>query len=407
MVRRFFLLGLVIALAATLVGGQGGFAARAQAAPAATSPLHTIPFELYENRIYIQVAGPGFGPEWFLLDTGAQVTHYDAALVARAGLRTQGRVGISGTGPGRIDGTYVRATSLRIGSLTLPVRRGVAAPADALFGAVFEGTGRRFEGVVGADLFASFDVEIDYPARRLRLYPANTPAPASGETLRMRLIGRKPYIAVTVASGSWMPMANLQLDTGFGGAVSLNGNFVEQQGLTRRLVPLLPTWSRGVGGVAEARVGRLDALRLGGTVVPRPIVTLALTQGAGVRADSAGRIGGDLLRRFTIRLSYAADRVTFTPNPALGEAFDTDMSGLSLIRVADDILVWRIVPGSPASEAGVVDGDRLLAIDGRPASALSLEAVRALLRQDGVRRSLTFARSDRIFEAAIVLRRRV
>lgn len=372
---------------------------------AAQAPSHVIPFELYDNRIYLDVAGPGFAHRRFLLDTGAQLTHYTAELVAEAGLRTSGRVGITGTGSGRIRGRYVAPATLRIGTLALPVGRGISAPAELLFGPVFSGTGRRFEGVIGYDLFAAFAVEIDYGARLLRLYPRGR-APAAGDPIAIRLIDRKPYLQASLALGGAAVPALLHLDTGFGGALGLNGRFVAQNDLVARVGPTLAAVTRGVGGATEARLARIDALRFGPIVVARPIVSLALAQGAGVRAESAGRIGGELLRRYRVTIDYAGRVVRLAPGAAAEARFEADMSGIAFLLAPDGgFAAASVAPGSAAAEAGVREGDRLLALDGRPAAEMTLEAVRAALREDGARRRLLLLREGREVEAVLRLRR--
>jgi len=391
---------LLLALLLALFAAPAVATAQPVPAAAAARPLHVLPFELYDSRIYVEVSGPGFGPAWFIVDSGAQLTHFTSELASRARLTTGGRVGISGTGPGRVQGVFVRPVTLRIGTLALPVRRGVASPAEATFGAVFAGSGRRFEGVVGYDLFDAYAVEIDYAAREIRLYPPGSTAAGAP----IRILDSKPYVEAVLEVGGAAVPALLQLDTGFGGAISLNARFVERQRLLDRAGTLLPAWSRGVGGIAEARTARFGALRVGGFTLPAPIASLALVQGSS-RADSAGRLGGDLFRRLTIRLDYAGRRVSVAPGAAFAEPFEADMSGLSLVEEGGTMTIWHVAGGTPAAAAGIAAGDRLLAIDGAPPP--TLEAARLALRSDGATRRLRLLRGGREIEAVLTLRRRL
>ena len=374
----------------------------------AQAPVHVIPFELHDNRIWLAVSGPGFGPRPFILDTGAQSTHYTAELAAEARLRTAGRVGITGTGTERISGRYVAATVLRIGSLSLPVSRGIAAPADALFGPVYAGIGRRFDGVIGHDLFAAFVVEIDYEGRRLRLFDRRRGRPGAGAAIPIRLVDRKPYLAAEVSPGGATEIpANLHLDTGFGGAIGLNANFVARHRLIERVGPTLRGMARGVGGATEVRIARLPGVRIGEVAVAGPTATLASVQGRGVRSDSSGRIGGELLRRFTVTIDYRGRTLTLEPNAAFRSPFETDMSGLALTGGDGAVVVATVGEETPAGAAGIREGDRLTAVDGTPVAAMTLEAVRAALREDGAVRRLRFLRGGVEREVAITLRRRL
>ena len=64
-------------------------------------------------------------------------------------------------------------------------------------------------------------------------------------------------------------------------------------------------------------------------------------------------------------------------------------------------------PGSPAEEAGLRAGDRLVAIDGQPAVEVGLERVRALLREDGRERLLAIRRGDELRDVRVKLRRMI
>ena len=404
---------LRIFAAALLACGALVGPAQAQVQPAVqlapSQALHTLPFELYDGRIYIQASIAGSGPRTFLVDTGAQITHLTSELVNELGLQTGGSIGITGVGPGRIDGQYVRGALLDMGGVRLPTKKAIAAPGEALFGPVYAGSGKRFEGVIGYDLFAAYAVEVDYEGRALRLYdPRGYRLPEGAEIVPIRLVDKKPYLTGIVSLGGRSIEANLHFDTGSGGAIGFNGNFVEGEGLLALAGTTLPSYNRGVGGITAARLGRAESLTIGKTVVEQPFVTLALAQGRGVRSDSAGRIGGAILRRFTVAINYAGRTVGLLPNGNFGLPIETDMSGLALATAADGVVqVLRVEEASAGAEAGIRAGDRLLSIDGRSAPELSLEAIRGMLMQHGETRLLVVQRDGRELSLPITLRRRI
>lgn len=383
--------------------------AQAPVQPARAPAIYTLPFELYDGRIYIQVSGAGFDARTFLVDTGAQVTHFTTELVREAGLRTRGSIGISGVGPGRIQGTYVGAILLKVGGAPLQVKRAIAAPGDALFGPVYTGSGKRFEGVIGYDLFAAYGVEIDYERRQIRLYERDGyELPAGADIVPIRLVDKKPYLTGIVGLGGRSIPANLHLDTGSGGGIGFTGKFVEEQGLMTLAAPTLPSYNRGVGGTTPARLGRAETLMLGTTVLNAPFVTMALAQGRGVRSDSAGRIGGAILRRFTVAIDYADRVIGLVPNGIFGQPIETDMSGLALVSGDGGVvLVSSVAEASPALEAGFLEGDRLISIDGRAVSSMTLEEIRGLLMKHGDTRSLVILRQNQELAISLTLRRRI
>jgi hypothetical protein len=277
-----------------------------------------------------------------------------------------------------------------------------------LFGSIFAGSGKYFDGVIGYDLFAAYVVEIDYERREIRLHdPAGFAFPEEADVVPIRLLDRKPYVAASFSLGGETLGGDFLLDTGAGGALGFNGDFVAAQRLIERAGRTLPSSSRGVGGATPARLGRLESLLVGRTVLPGPLATFSLAQGRGVRADAAGRIGGALLRRFTITFHYAAGSVGLVPNGNFGRLLETDMSGLALVSHEGGVLVSRVSEESSALEAGVRQGDRLIALDGKPVARLSLEAIRAMLIEHGATRLLEIEREGRIFSVPILLRRRI
>ena len=119
-----------------------------------------------------------------------------------------------------------------------------------------------------------------------------------------------------------------------------------------------------------------------------------------------GSIGADILRKFKVILDYAHDRVILERGAHFGEPLEFDMSGLSLSAdaVKKSLTVDEVYANSPASEAGIQEGDVLTAIDGRAISEFSLSDVRELFRHE-TKYDLAFNRSGRRIAVALELRR--
>ncbi len=84
------------------------------------------------------------------------------------------------------------------------------------------------------------------------------------------------------------------------------------------------------------------------------------------------------------------------------------MSGALLTAEGSDFRTFsvrQIIDGSPASAAGLREGDIISAIGGNPASTLTLEQVRRIFRQNGRTYRLKIRRGERDVEATIRLRR--
>jgi C-terminal processing protease CtpA/Prc len=144
-------------------------------------------------------------------------------------------------------------------------------------------------------------------------------------------------------------------------------------------------------------------------VVPIPVVNVTPdAEGAGVSGSTAGLLGGEILRRFTVTLDYSRSRIILEPNAQLDAPMEFDMSGMSLAAVASDPSTYRVrtlIEQSPAADAGVAVGDLLIAIDGTPVRATTLNDLRPRLRVPGKRFVLTLKRGDTTIERVITTRR--
>jgi C-terminal processing protease CtpA/Prc len=106
--------------------------------------------------------------------------------------------------------------------------------------------------------------------------------------------------------------------------------------------------------------------------------------GALASVETAGLIGGEILRRFTVIFDYSRSEMILEPNADFGAPFEYDMFGAYLLAEAPDFerfIVHRLVEGSPAKAAGLKEGDVIVSIDGRPSGDFTLEQVRQMFRQ--------------------------
>jgi len=123
--------------------------------------------------------------------------------------------------------------------------------------------------------------------------------------------------------------------------------------------------------------------------------------------DYAGLIGAEFLERFTVVFDNPHKHIVLTPNRRYPQVAAYDESGLRIRADPPDFrrfVVTRIVPGSAAAMAGIMPGDVITSIAGRPAPDLTLTELRELLRAPNGRYTLGIRRSDRRFRLQIRLR---
>ncbi|HEY1021515.1 MAG TPA: PDZ domain-containing protein, partial [Flavisolibacter sp.] len=76
-----------------------------------------------------------------------------------------------------------------------------------------------------------------------------------------------------------------------------------------------------------------------------------------------GLIGNDLLRRFNVIINYGQKEIHLLPNSHYYDAFDYAYTGLELYLVEGHIVIGDVATGSPAEQAGLLEGDVVLAIN--------------------------------------------
>ena len=123
--------------------------------------------------------------------------------------------------------------------------------------------------------------------------------------------------------------------------------------------------------------------------------------------DYAGLIGAEILRRFKVTIDYSRKQVLLEPNKHFREAYEFDMSGMSLTSGVDfkTFKVRTLIENSPATEAGLRIGDIITAIDGKSTAKLTLEEIRRMFRQERRRYSLSIKRGESLFPLKLKTRR--
>ena len=355
----------------TIAGGKSSF---------------VVPFELLNNHIYVLAGVDGGAPRRFLVDTGG-VNLLVKAAADEMGIAAQGELSVGGVGDQREQAGLARLRTFTLGDATFEAPLFLIMP----FTGLAEAEGVDFAGLVGFEVFKRFAITIDYLRGELTLTRPEAFAPPPGAAaIPFRFKGSHIEVDGTVDG---VPGA-FSIDTGSRSSLDLLGPFVEEHGLEARYAPRLETvtgW--GVGGPSRSRVARAGRVTLGEVEVASPIVELSLQKrGAFTDRYVAGNVGTAILKRFTVSLDYARQRMYLVPNGSPAEPFDR--SGVWLNDVGDAFRVEAVVPGGPAEQAGLAVGDRVVAVDGVAAGELRLPELRQRLKTSppGTRVALRVAR---------------
>ena len=93
-----------------------------------------------------------------------------------------------------------------------------------------------------------------------------------------------------------------------------------------------------------------------------------------------GNIGAEILSRFTVTFDYPHKRLYLQKSQEYNRPYDIPRAGMVVDSINDQIIVVSLSPRSPASESGIIRGDKILAANGVPAKRLKSQEINGLLR---------------------------
>jgi len=349
------------------------------------------------EQLLIGVDAPG-GRLWCSLDTGfSALVSIDRTKARRMGIvEAAGKPTPDGNSPFRGDGS-ARVT-LQVGPITMRDQSVIVRD--------FSPQAPDMDCVMGASLLRTHVIEFDYAAARVQLHAAarfTSPPGATTVPLVFRTNPSVPFVAVHIdlPDGSGRDLQTL-VDTGC-------------TYFALALVPPASTWIReraptatfpGHADTASGSVHLLGArprrLTLGPLHVEEPVIALVGTGLVGADDGLPGLAGADdgllgvgFLRRFTVWIDFDSQAMYLRPNRDIQAPQLFDASGLGFKRKAESYEVNVVLPGTPAASADIRPGDRLIAIDGQPATELGFAALRERLSRAGRRCELILQRGGR------------
>jgi len=303
----------------------------------------------------------GQGPFRLLLDTGYPRTQLSRTAASALGVGRSVR---------SLEAGGFRATGrIRVGVRDLDL--------------ISHALGAEIDGILGYTVFGELLLTYDFPRSEVRV-GRDSIAPGVAGVLPLAT-GERPFLYARIGDEP----VRLVLDTGFSGALALAG--------FDRL-PVIDS-ARVVGsrvrvdGVQRRRGARLaQDIVLGSMVIRTPVAVDA--------ASSRNLLGQSILRNYVVALDRARGRVRIqSPD---GSAPDSIVvpplygTGMVLIPHEKHYEVADVIEGSAADQAGIVAGDRVIAIDGTPVFERGCQARES--PESPQSRSYTIERDDRRIE---------
>jgi len=331
----------------------------------------SVPFRLLNNHIYVEASINGAPPMTFVFDTGAtDILQVSAAK--KLGIAVEGALPAGGFGDKLEDFGFAKVKSVSLGGLALP---------DQVFGTETSPgwvavEGAESDGLLGYEFVKRAVLSIDYAKRRMTFTKQSAFHPPKGATaIPFSFSAHVPMVAGSLDGAA----GEFEIDTGSRGALTVMQPFAVSNGLIDKYHAIRSaTVGYGVGGPSKALLARAGALTIGSVTMDAPVTEIVTDKaGAAEAARTAGNIGGDLLKRYTLTLDYAHQTLWLQPNALASQREVFDRSGLWIARAQDGgIAVVDVATDSAAAGAGLKAGDEIVSVNGKGAKGVALYTLR-------------------------------
>jgi hypothetical protein len=366
-----------------------------------------LPLKTSNGHIILPVSVNGSKPLSIVLDTGMPMpglTLFDHERIKSLNLKYgPNRVQIGGAGG---DGQHFEArmaggARLAIGEVDLTGSPVIVLPPIPHFAI-------DHAGVIGADIFRNFVVEVNHDRNELTLWKSGSYKPKPGAAaVALDLKNNLPYVDAILSTQDRgeIPL-RFVMDLGATHPVSLNKSSHEGIQLPEKAVST--SIGRGLSGDLFGHVGRIQALSLGGLKVKNIVATFPGEEHENPRGvDSLnGNLGMGVLSRFNFVIDYSGSTMYLEPAKGFTEPFEWNMTGLTLFPgESEGLVVQSVLPDSPAASAGLKKGDILFEIDGKPVARTDRSRLVEVFQRNGAEMNVKYRRGESVDSTKLQLRR--
>lgn len=405
---------------------------------------YKINFKAFNNLIIIKVKVNGQYMN-FLLDTGVDKTVLFGLKDVDDEIKNKSeKIIIKGvSGKQKTFAYKIENNVLEIGKLK-DTSHDIYAIFDQNFN-ISNKIGYHIQGIMGFDFFKNLIVKINYSHKNLIIYNPKhfNKKLRSFQALDLRLYLRKPYIRSSIKKDEFWQDYVFLLDTGSGDAVWVMPE-EDEEFPSSYFYDIL---GYGFADIITGIRSKAKALKVGKHILQKPKIAYPdTTSYKGVNfTKKSGVLGAEIMRRFDWVLDYSNAKAYIKPNKNYYEDFNYDMSGLlfkydgfqSITRYeivfpqtdqknkyneltdfkkAERQLILERRPilkiaavryNSSAYQAGFVENDNILKIDGRDSYKLKLDEISSILSsEEGRKINFVIDRNGHVYNKSLILKSR-
>lgn len=380
-----------------------------------------IPFKLINNLIFIPITVNG-AELTFLLDTGVAETTIFSLENKELKLSPLEKMKFSGLGASTsIEGFKSDHNIGKIGEnfINTSFTLFIILDQDINFSSH---VGIPVNGIIGYHFFKNYPVAIDYTSKKITVYNNDDlfrKKIKNFDELPISIERNKPYIFADVEMTHEKKSSKLLVDLGNSDAIWLFPTLIKDFVYNR---PNIDDYlGRGFNGDIYGKRSRIHHFYLGNFKFEKPLTAMPdefSIQHVSLVGDRKGSLGGEILRRFTTVFDYPNQKIYLKKNGNYNDPFHFNMSGLDFqqdgmlwekdlinlesknkdnagtgTELINNNLQYKFVlkplfsiagvrKDSPADKAGLKKGDKLISINGKKTTDMTLQKIMEMMKSD-------------------------
>jgi len=269
--------------------------------------------------------------------------------------------------------------------------------------------GEEIAGIIGFHILSRFVVKVDYNTSELILYNrSNYSYEGEGVVMPIVLTYNLPLIISSIKVNNDTEFEGFFLvDTGARSDLIISSPTVNKYNMIDAVGDhyILKTEVGSSGKKAKIMFGRVKQLKFSENIFSNVPVILSQAESGVLSFDGIdGIIGNRILKRFNIIFDYPRSFIYLEPNGNLDKRYNVNVSGFNIFFRGGKPFVKNIIEHSPATRAGLKNGDEIIAIEGVVVEEIESNTIRNYFKIEGKKIELVIKRGSKLKYTEIRLR---